>query len=287
MSMPMPAGLEVRSVLPRSRRGNDFPPLLFIHGAYCDAWWWGVNVLPWFAGRGYAAHSLSLRGHGDSPGREHLNDATLGDYMDDIREVAGGLTSKPVLIGHSMGAALVERMIAGEAWPGAALVSPVPPSGLLPVLTRLWFDRPDFFWNAQKMHQGMFDPVSLSTLREFYFTDRASRTIMAEALHHLGPESSRAVMELAWRGSAPRMEPGAMPLCVIAGGADALFTPDDAASTARRYGTEPIVLDGLPHMMMLEPGWESLAAALDGWIRSSVRAAVPAPARSRGSAREQ
>ena len=66
-----------------------------------------------------------------------------------------------------MGAALVERMLVDESWPGAALVCPVPPSGLLPVLTRLWFGRPDFFWHAQKIHQGMFDPVSLSTLREF------------------------------------------------------------------------------------------------------------------------
>jgi pimeloyl-ACP methyl ester carboxylesterase len=176
-------------------------------------------------------------------------------------------------------------MIAKEAWPGAALVSPVPPSGLLPVLTRLWFGRPDFFWHAQKLHEGMYDPVSLSTLREFYFTSRAPLATLTEARHHLGPESSHAVTELAWRGAAPLVETGEMPVCVIAGGADALFTIDDAAATAHRYGTEPIVLDGLPHMMMLEPGWERLAEALDGWIRSSVPAVAGAAGWSaRGSA---
>ena len=262
----MPAGLEVRSALPRARRRNESAPLLFVHGAYCDAWFWEVNLLPWFAERGYSSHALSLRGHGASAGREQLDTATLADYVDDIRSVVAELPAPPVLIGHSMGAALVERLIATERFPGAALICPIPPSGLLPVLTRLWWGRPDFFWHAQRVHHGTFDPVSLSTLREFYFTTRAPVTVLAQALHHLNPESSRAVMELTWRGNGTRSVSSDVPVCVIAGGADALFTPADVESTARRLGTTPIVLEGLPHMLMLEPGWERLAQALDEWI---------------------
>lgn len=268
----MPHSLEVTSIAPRGRKANGFPPLLFVHGAYCDAWCWSVNVLPWFAERGYAVHALSLRGHGKSPAPEGLDHVSLADYVEDIRAVASDLPARPVLIGHSMGASLVERLLALEGYPGAALVSPVPPSGLLPVLTRLWWGRPDFFWHAQRMHEGMFDPVSLDTLREFYFTEHAPREVLAEARHHLYPESSRAVMELAWRGSTARPGDHDTPLCVIAGGADALFTPSDAESTARRHDAHTIVLDGLPHMMMLEPGWERLAEALDTWIKSAVRA---------------
>jgi len=266
----MPHSLEVNSLPPRARRAVDCPPLLFVHGAYCDAWCWSVNVLPWFAERGYAAHALSLRGHGRSPLPGSLDTVTLADYVDDIRAVAADLPEPPVLIGHSMGAALVERLVALDDFPGAALVCPVPPSGLLPVLTRLWWGRPDFFWHAQRMHEGMFDPVSLSTLREFYFTEHAPREILAEAQHHLYPESSHAVMELAWRGSTAQPGDHDAPTCVIAAGADALFTPHDAEATARRHDAEVIVLEGLPHMLMLEPGWERLATTLEAWIKSSV-----------------
>ncbi|MEO7760951.1 MAG: alpha/beta hydrolase [Casimicrobiaceae bacterium] len=267
----MPVGLEVRSALPRSRRGPALPPLLFVHGAYCDAWCWSVNILPWFADKGYEAHALSLRGHGKSPGLESLDSATLDEYVSDVREVAAELSSPPILIGHSMGAALVERAIALDAYPGAALVCPVPPSGLLPVLTRLWWGRPDFFWQAQNMQQGMFDPVSLSTLREFYFTSNVPRNLLADALAHFSPESSRAVMQLAWRSSSARLDDNDTPTCVIAAGADALFTVADAEATARRHGTSAVVLDELPHMLMLEAGWEKLAATLDDWIRASSR----------------
>ena len=59
--------LEVRTRLPA--RATRKPPLLFIHGGYCDAWCWEPYFLPWFAARGYPAHALSLRGHGASDGK--------------------------------------------------------------------------------------------------------------------------------------------------------------------------------------------------------------------------
>jgi pimeloyl-ACP methyl ester carboxylesterase len=73
-------------------------------------------------------------------------------------------------------------------------------------------------------------------------------------------------MELAWRGNGIRGNRHEVPVCVIAAGADALFTPDEVEATAHRLETTAIVLDGLPHMLMLERGWEDLALTLDAWI---------------------
>jgi pimeloyl-ACP methyl ester carboxylesterase len=275
----MPHHLEVRSVRPAARARNALPPLLFVHGAYCDAWCWEVNILPWFAAAGYEAHALSLSGHGRSAGRERLDALSLADYVEDIALVAAGLAERPVLVGHSMGAALVDRLVAREEFPAAALVCPIPPNGLLASLTRLWWRRPDFFWHAQKLHHGVLDPVAMTTLREFYFTTNAPPHVLVEAMQHLSPESPRAVMELAWRGTAGSPRTPGTPLQVIAAGADVLFTPDEAQATADRHGIEAVVLDGLPHMLMLEPGWERLAVLLDEWIRSTL--APPAAARRR------
>ena len=270
--------LEVRSALPApgSVGARALPPLLFVHGAYCDAWCWAVNMLPWFASRGFAAHALSLRGHGKSPGHDDMGSVHLSDYIDDIRGVVATLDERPILVGHSMGATLVERLIADESFPGAALVSPVPPSGLLPVLTRLWWGRPQFFLSAQALHNHM-NPVSASTLREFYFTERAPQEVLDRVMRHLSPESPSAIMELTWHGrSSGASEVTPTPVRVIAGGADALFTPRDAQATAMRYGTEAIVLDGLPHMMMLEPGWEALAETIAAWIDTLASDSSPA-----------
>ena len=53
---------------------NAAPPLLFIHGANSGAWVWEQHFLGDMAERGFEAHALSLRGHGESDGRVYLPD---------------------------------------------------------------------------------------------------------------------------------------------------------------------------------------------------------------------
>ena len=69
--LPVEPHLEVRKRLPQN--GSRRPPLLFVHGGYCDAWFWEPYFLPWFAARGYPAYALSLRGHGASGGGDTLS----------------------------------------------------------------------------------------------------------------------------------------------------------------------------------------------------------------------
>ncbi len=63
-------------------------PLLFIHGAWHGAWCWDDYFLPYFAQKGYSAHAVSLRGHGESPGREKLRWASAKNYVADVAEAA-------------------------------------------------------------------------------------------------------------------------------------------------------------------------------------------------------
>src|SRR5205814_7095304 len=64
--LPPETRLEVRSRLPQATTRK--PPLLFVHGGYCDAWCWEPFFLPWFAARGYPSYALILCGHGASWG---------------------------------------------------------------------------------------------------------------------------------------------------------------------------------------------------------------------------
>ena len=77
--------------------------------------------LPWFAARGYPAYALSLRGHGQSGGLSSLFVAGLDDFVADVEHVAGQLDAPPMLIGHSMGAAVIERMLATRPVRAAAI----------------------------------------------------------------------------------------------------------------------------------------------------------------------
>ncbi len=267
--LPVEFQLELRSRLParpNSKGNGRKPPLLFIHGGYCDGWCWDRHFLPWFADRGYAAHALSLRGHGASGGHETLFVAGLDDYAADVEHVVSRLPVPPVLIGHSMGAAVIERLMATRPVRAAALLAPVPPAGLLTLAARLATERPDYL-----LQMSQFDPTRLSahvleTLRPYYFSDEVDPAILAEATQHLGIESPRALLDLSLRLHWQLPERGGPPVFVLGADGDRICTPDEVRATAHHHGVDATILPGLAHMLMLERKWEQPARELLGWL---------------------
>jgi len=255
--------LELRSHLPT--RASRKPPLLFIHGGCCDAWCWEPHFLPWFAARGWPSYALSLRGHGGSGGKDALLMAGLDDYVADVEDVAGHLDTSPVLIGHSMGAAIAERMMATHPVRGAALLAPIPPTGLFPVAARLATTHPDY-----ASHMIGFDPMRiaediLKALRPFYFSKRVDQAILTEAIAHLNGESPRVLFDLAMRLHWAEPQ-GNSPVFVMGAAGDQIAVPADVEATAAHHGVQATILPGMGHMLMLEPEWEDAAKALATWM---------------------
>ena len=175
----------------------------------------GADFLPWFAARGYPAHALSLRGHGSSGGGDTLYITSLADYQADVEQVAAQLPEPPVLIGHSMGAAIVELMMAKGTVRAAALLAPIPPTGLLPVATRLATEHPDYLMQMSGLDPSRLSAAVLDALRPFYFGDHVDPKMLARAARHLNAESPRALFELSMRlhWALPREAPP--PLIVL------------------------------------------------------------------------
>ena len=264
--LPPEPRLEVRKRLPAT--ASRKPPLLFVHGGYCDAWFWEPYFLPWFAGRGYAAYALSLRGHGASGGSDTLFIAGLADYEADVEHVAGQLDTPPVLIGHSMGAAIVERIVAKRPVRGAALLAPLPPAGLLQIASRLAASHPDYL-----VQMGGVDPSRLSAdvlqaLRPFYFSPHVPARLLTEAARHLNPESPRALLDLSLRLHWALPQQDHRPMFVLGAEADLICTPDDVRATAAHHNVRATILPGLAHLLMLEPEWAQVARALEEWLQT-------------------
>jgi len=272
--LPAPLRLEVRSRLParngspggRAGRNGTKAPLLFVHGGYCDAWCWEPFFLPYFASKGHAAHALSLRGHGESQGADMLWATGLDDYAADVERIAATLPEPPILIGHSMGAAVIERMMALHPVRAAALLAPLPPAGLLSVATRLATEHPDYL-----MLMSRLDPVRLSTevlsaLEPYYFSGSVDRALLRDASRHIGAESPRALLDLSLRlhWALPYRDPP--PLFVLGVEGDRICRPDDVRATARHHGVEATILPGLAHMLMLEPDWARVAEPLARFV---------------------
>jgi non-heme chloroperoxidase len=184
----------------------------------------------------------------------------------DVEHVASQLAAPPVLIGHSMGAAVCERLLATRPVRGAALLAPIPPAGLLAVATRLAAAHPDYMH-----HMARLDPMALSqdllaTLRPFYFSDRMQPALLAEAVRHLNGESPRALFDLSLRLHWALPTRATSPVFVLGVTGDRISTPDDTHATAAHHNVDATILPGMAHMLMLEPEWEVVAKAIAGWL---------------------
>lgn len=133
---PIPhAAREVLAVLPEEPAGK--PPLLFVGGDPRGARVFIENWLPHAARRGFPAHAVSVRGQGGAAKVK----GDLRAYAHDLAQSAALLPSRPVLLGHGKGAAILAEGLARYPARAAVLIAPrlgrldpPPPAGEPPVL---------------------------------------------------------------------------------------------------------------------------------------------------------
>jgi pimeloyl-ACP methyl ester carboxylesterase len=241
------------------------PALLFVHGAYVGAWCWAEHFLPWFAERGYPAYALSLRGHGGSGGRDRLDAHSLADFTDDLAAAVAELPCEPVLIGHSMGALVVQKFLERAAVRAAAHLCPVPPYGLLPASFALALMRPSLYAELHALASG--GRASRAALQEALFAGPVDHERLERHYARMQPESRRALLDMAGWGLPLLWRMHRAETLVLAAERDALIAPSLAASAARLLGASFELLPGLGHAVMLEPQWRLAAEALHAWLQ--------------------
>src|SRR5512133_3628250 len=115
--------------------GASRPPVLFVHGYFATATVF-TQWLSFFAERGFPAYAVNLRGRtGSRPGID-LGRASIAYFADDASAVARHLGA-PLVVGHSMGGLIAQRLAERGDVRAAALVSPAPPRGITVLSPRL------------------------------------------------------------------------------------------------------------------------------------------------------
>ncbi len=241
------------------------PPLLFVHGAYVGAWCWEEHFLDWFSARGYPVHAVSLRGHAGSEGHDRLDQFGLADYAEDVIRAAAALPQPPVLIGHSMGALVVQKCLERlRGIPALVLACPVPSYGLLPSSFSLALTRPSLFAGLNSIASG--GGASAEVLVEALFAEPPVDGKLERCYRRMQRESRRALLDMSGWGLPLPWLVRRPPTLVLGAERDALFSPAEAQSSARLLGADYRLLPGLGHAVMLDGGWERAARAMADWL---------------------
>ncbi len=258
-------------ILSRTPSGPAKPvPLLFVHGAFCGAWIWEAKFLPWFAAQGWEAHAVSLRGHGNSEGRDRLDRFGIADYVDDVLQAVERCSAPPVLVGHSMGGIVVQRALIRRKLPGAVLMASTPPHGLWESTVGLAWRNPYVFQQMGMLMTFGANCVDPNAVRRAMFSPGMPEDEARRYEPYLQEESRRVLMDIGGWIPFPPMPDRSIPVAVLGADQDLLFPEDQIKATARAFRTDPHFFPGMGHAMMLERGWESVARHIAGWVETTV-----------------
>jgi pimeloyl-ACP methyl ester carboxylesterase len=177
-----------------------------------------------------------------------------------------------VLIGHSLGGLVAQRLLDEPAVAGIALLAPAPPEGLAWANWRLAVADPPLWRAVARMTEpGGGAAADAAVLRRALFSPALPEAMARRHLVRLGAESRVAVLEAqAPQPVAPAWGVG-KPAVVFGARRDPLVPPDAVVRTAAWHAAPFALLDGFAHAMMLDAAWENLADRVLAWLEETWR----------------
>jgi pimeloyl-ACP methyl ester carboxylesterase len=257
----------------------DRPPLLFIHGAFVGhepfAGW-----MKMLARRGWPGVAAARRGR-QGVGPDSAAGLTIADYVDDTLRTIDALGEAPVIIGHSLGGLIAQKIAELGRCRAAVLLAPAPAGmltaqpvalpALLPMLPKILLGQP------VRPSCRTCETIALNRIPV------EDRTRIHDSLVH---ESGRVYREMifgTFRVDAAKVH---CPMLVMGGRDDRIVSVALVRRTAERYGAKLKIYEGHGHWLLEEPGWETLAAEVGAWLSTAVprltASGIAAPMRRAG-----
>ena len=255
-------------------------PVIFIHGLWLHATSWG----PWldlFRDAGY--DPIAPGWPGEPPTVQEAREqpeavANIGidDATGHFAAIADGLPAAPVLIGHSFGGLIAEKLL-GQGYGAAAVaIDPAQIKGVLPLpLAQLRAGLPAL-GNPANLHRA----VSLTSAEFRFGFGNALPEQESDALYEAWtiPSPARPLFQAAAANfsmhSQAKVDTANTtrgPLLLISGTADHTVPDVVTRSTLKQYRdstavTELTQFEGRGHSLTIDQGWEAVARTVLEWL---------------------
>ena len=257
------------------------PPVLFIHGLWLHATSWS-SWIDLFTEAGYAASAPGWPGDPETvqEAREHpeaIADHGIDDVVAHYAELIKALPTKPILVGHSFGGMISQRLLGEDLAAAAVAIDAAQIKGVLPLpLSALRATLP-VFKNPANKHRA----VSL-TAEQFRFA--FGNAIPAEESDELFeqwaiPAPGKPLFEAASANFNPHSpakvdtaNAGRGPLLLMMGGKDHTVPEAITKSTLKQYRHSEATTDILEfadraHSLTIDHGWKEVADAALTWLK--------------------
>lgn len=249
------------------------PTIVLIHGMWCQpsVWRHWHHLLD---AAGYHCLAIRLPGHRPDPDRRTLNllgKTRLHDYVATARAVIETLPRPPIVIGHSLGGLIAQKLATEVPLAAAVLLNSAAPGAVFPL-------RPVAVPGIYRhfLHPNLRrQPFRLSDAEARYLVlNKMPANRQQPVLDGLVYESGRVVYEVAFgplnlmKTNTVDKEVISCPMLSIAGQEDRIVPVSVSRNMAKWYDSrlEYWEYPEHAHWLLGEPGWDSVANRTLKWL---------------------
>jgi pimeloyl-ACP methyl ester carboxylesterase len=260
---------------------NTSVPVIFIHGLWLHATSW----TPWvelFREAGYAPAAPGWPGDPDTVAEARANPESIADHgIDDVvahyAKIVGGLGSKPILVGHSFGGMIAQKLLGQNLAAAAIAIDAAQIKGVLPLpLSALRATLPVFkhpgnrhravSLTAEQFRYAFGNAISEEESRQLFdqwAIPAPGKPLFEAAAANFDPHSPAKV------DTANEMRG---PLLLIMGGRDHTVPESVTRATLKQYRHSDAVTDLIDfpdraHSLTIDHGWHDIAETCLSWLK--------------------
>lgn len=247
--------------------------IVFIHGLFMNPKSW-VHWISYFTQLGYICHAPAYPYHDGEPSTlrarydARLSTVTLKEVVETYTEYIQHLPEQPILIGHSMGGLVTQKLINNGIGAMGICIDSAPPKGIL-----------SFQWSFLKANFATVDPskgnsICLPSVHWFQYAFCNTMTIeqtQKEYTQFVVPESRNIPRSSVSREGVIDFQKQHAPLLFIAGEKDNIIPAKLNKKNAEAYTDSKSTCDFVEfpyrtHYICSMPGWQEVASTAYQWI---------------------
>jgi len=236
-------------------------PVLLVHGAFAGAWIWEGAFLDSLANMERSAVAMDLR-ESTSDASEH---AQHFSYDTAILRQLERFDTAPIVIAHSLGALLAQRLLGRAEIAALIMLAPVPPEGMLFTTPFLLASEPSIWPGFLNFLHGKTEQAFAGML-DILFSKRARDAELNQHAARMQFEGLWAALEAHLPMPVVPAFVLGVPSLVVAGAEDRLISPFASVRTALYHGAEYRTEDELGHFMQTGPGARRVADFILDWL---------------------
>jgi esterase/lipase len=247
--------------------------IVFIHGLFMNPQSW-EHWIKFYEAKGYTCYAPAYAYHEGNPIdlqnniNEKLDKLTFGQIIDSLSTFIDKISEKPILIGHSMGGLVVQKLMALNKGMAGICIDPAPPKGIFTLK-----------WSFLKSNLPVINPLKgntifVPTIKWFHYAFCNTMTReQAELVYKkfVVPESRNIARSSTKKDGKIDFKKPHRPLLIIAGEKDHIIPSSLNKKNYTAYKDKTSIIDfkvfaGRTHYICGQQNWEEVATYINEWI---------------------